>query len=73
MNAKTKGSPFKWLGAFLMSVLMVLACLPNVALAEGTYTITLDNPQANHTYTLYQIFTGDYSTKTVDGGDSRGS
>ena len=44
--------------ALLIVAMMIVAMLPNV-LAEGeTYTLTIDNTTAGHTFALYQIFTG---------------
>ena len=43
--------------ALLIVVVMIAAMLPN-ALAEGTYTLTINNTTAGHTFALYQIFTG---------------
>lgn len=53
-----------------LAVLFTLMCaLP--ALADDTtpadpkYTLTIDNPEAGHTYEAYQIFEGTFSTATV--------
>lgn len=53
-----------------LAVLFTLMCaLP--ALADDTtpadpkYTLTIDNPEAGHTYVAYQIFAGTFSTGTV--------
>ena len=50
--------------AYLIVAMMIVAMLPN-ALAEGTtYNITITNAQAGHTYSAYQIFSGDLSTNS---------
>lgn len=43
--------------ALLIVVVMLAAMLPG-ALAEDTYTLTINNTTAAHTFALYQIFTG---------------
>lgn len=54
----------KKLLAFILAMMLVLS-MASIAVAEGTttYTITI-NPKdsANHTYEVYQIFTGDVTT-----------
>ena len=51
--------------ALLLALMLTLA-LGTTAFAEGeTYTITINNESAGHTYEAYQIFAGDLSTKTV--------
>lgn len=52
--------------AFLIVAMMIVAMLPNALASETgttptTYKITISNAQAGHTYTAYQIFTGDLS------------
>lgn len=39
--------------------------------SEKTYTLTIDNPEANHTYEAYQIFEGTFSKGT--GKDAQGN
>lgn len=51
-----------------LAVLFTLMCaLPAMAddTATPKYTLTIDNPEANHTYEAYQIFAGTFSTATV--------
>ena len=53
-----------------LAVLFTFMCaLPAMAdeeaPSEKTYTLTIDNPEANHTYEAYQIFEGTFSTATV--------
>ena len=53
-----------------LAVLFTLMCaLPAMAdeeaTSEKTYTLTIDNPEAKHTYEAYQIFAGTFSTATV--------
>ncbi|MGM9605678.1 MAG: SpaH/EbpB family LPXTG-anchored major pilin [Faecousia sp.] len=52
--------------AFLIVAMMIVAMLPNALASEAgtqssTYKITISNAQAGHTYTAYQIFSGDLS------------
>ena len=52
--------------AFLIVAMMIVAMLPSALASETgttptTYKITISNAQAGHTYTAYQIFTGDLS------------
>ena len=37
------------------------------AMADTTYTITIDNTVAGHTYKAYQVFSGKITTETVNG------
>ena len=63
--------PTKKLLAFLLAATMLLAILPSAFATEGTetgtteqtYTLTIDNKSQDHTYQIYQIFTGDLSIK----------
>ena len=53
-----------------LAVLFTFMCaLPAMAdeeaTPEKTYTLTIDNSEANHTYEAYQIFAGTFSTETV--------
>ena len=53
-----------------LAVLFTFMCaLPTMAdeeaPSEKTYTLTIDNPEANHMYEAYQIFAGTFSTATV--------
>ena len=53
----------KHLMTLLLSVVMVLA-MGLIVFAEGkTYSLTLTETATNHTYEVYQIFTGDLSAK----------
>lgn len=45
--------------------LAVGMCLPAYADTTTTYTLTLNNAQAGHTYTAYQIFAGDLHEDTL--------
>ena len=54
----------KKLASLLLALVMVFAlALP--AFAEETYTITIKNATAGHTYEAYQIFAGDLSEGTL--------
>ena len=56
------------LTAALAVVFTLMCALPALAddLANReTYTLTIDNPEAGHTYEAYQIFAGTFSTGTV--------
>ena len=61
----------KKLAAVLLSLVLVLA-LAVPASAAGNYTITITNDQAGHTYEAYQIFAGDVSDDTQQGGGEEG-
>lgn len=59
-----------------LAVLFTFMCaLPALAdeeaTSEKTYTLTIDNPEANHTYEAYQIFEGTFSKGT--GKDAQGN
>ena len=57
------------LTAALAVVFTFMCALPAMAdeeaTPEKTYTLTIDNSEANHTYEAYQIFAGTFSTETV--------
>ena len=57
------------LTAALAVVFTFMCALPAMAdeeaTPEKTYTLTIDNPEANHMYEAYQIFAGTFSTATV--------
>lgn len=53
----------KWL-ATALALVMVFA-MAACAVAEDTYTITINNSAEGHTYEAYQIFTGDLSGTTL--------
>ena len=61
----------KKLAAVLLSLVLVLA-LAVPASAAGNYTITITNDQDGHTYEAYQIFAGDVSDDTQQGGNVGG-
>lgn len=61
----------KKLAAVLLSLVLVLA-LAVPASAAGNYTITITNDQTGHTYEAYQIFAGDVSDDTQQGGGEEG-
>ena len=50
----------KILGLLLAMVMMMSVAI--TAMAEETYSITINNSTGGHTYEAYQIFTGDLST-----------
>lgn len=55
---------FKKIAGFILAFAMILAiAMPSVVMADETYTLTLDNTVKGHTYEVYQIFTGNLSTK----------
>lgn len=53
----------KRLGAVLLAMAMAVSVLCTGALAEETYSITIDNTTAGYTYEAYQIFAGTLGTK----------
>lgn len=56
------------LTAALAVVFTFMCALPAMAddlVNQKTYTLTIDNPAAGHTYEAYQIFAGTFSTGTV--------
>lgn len=57
----------KWrkLAAFVLAVTMVVMAALPVFAQEGTYSITIAPTTKNHTYTVYQIFSGDLSADGV--------
>lgn len=56
----------KKLASLILALVMVLAMtVPAMAEGETTYTLTLNNAIAGHTYTAYQIFAGDLSGDTL--------
>ena len=63
------------LTAALAVVFTLMCALPALAdeeaTREKTYTLTIDNPEANHTYEAYQIFEGTFSKGT--GKDAQGN
>lgn len=54
----------KILGLLLAMVMMMSVAI--TAMAEETYSITINNSTGGHTYEAYQIFTGDLSTNEAD-------
>ena len=50
-------------------VLALMMCLLNVAtaFAATNHTLTINKAEKDHVYKIYQLATGDVSTKTVDG------
>lgn len=54
------------LTAALAVVFTFMCALPAMA-DDATYTLTITNPEAGHTYEAYQIFKGTFSTATVKG------
>ena len=58
----------KFLALALALALCFAMAIPAMAADEKTTTtLTMNNPTLNHTYTVYQVFTGDVSVATVDG------
>lgn len=51
----------------LLLAMMMMMSVAITAMAEETYSITINNSAEGHTYEAYQIFTGDLSTNE-DGG-----
>lgn len=51
----------------LLLAMMMMMSVAITAMAEETYSITINNSAERHTYEAYQIFTGDLSTNE-DGG-----
>ena len=49
--------------ALLLALLLTLVSGITVFAAESTYTITIENNTAGHTYEAYQIFAGDLTEK----------
>lgn len=56
----------KRLGAVLLAMAMAVSVLCTGALAEETYSITIDNTTAGYTYEAYQIFAGTLGIKAED-------
>ena len=54
----------KKLVSLVLAMVMVMAMTMTVS-AEDTYTLTLNNAIEGHTYTAYQIFTGDLSDSVL--------
>lgn len=55
---------FKKIAGFILAFAMILAiAMPSVVMADETYSLTLNNTVAGHTYEVYQIFAGILSTK----------
>lgn len=55
---------FKKIAGFILAFAMILAiAMPSAVMADETYSLTLNNTVVDHTYEVYQIFTGKLSTK----------
>lgn len=56
---------FKKLASFILAFAMVMAiAMPSVVMAtDTTYKLTLENTVKDHTYEVYQVFSGTLSTK----------
>ena len=52
----------KKLASLLLALVMVFALATTAFAEETTYSITINNSTAGHTYEAYQIFTGDLAT-----------
>ena len=50
-----------------LAVLFTFMCALPAMADDATYTLTITNPEAGHTYEAYQIFKGTFSTATVKG------
>lgn len=50
----------------LLLAMMMMMSVAITAMAEETYSITINNSAEGHTYEAYQIFTGDLSTNEAD-------
>ena len=55
----------KKLASLVLALAMALTLAVPALAAETTYTLTLNNAQAGHTYTAYQVFAGDLSGSTL--------
>lgn len=51
--------------AVLFTFMCALPAMADDMVNQETYTLTIDNPEAGHTYEAYQIFAGTFSTGTV--------
>lgn len=51
--------------AVLFTFMCALPAMADDLVNQETYTLTIDNPAAGHTYEAYQIFAGTFSTGTV--------
>ena len=51
--------------AVLFTFMCALPAMADDLVNQETYTLTIDNPEAGHTYEAYQIFAGTFSTGTV--------
>nr|WP_294693141.1 isopeptide-forming domain-containing fimbrial protein [uncultured Blautia sp.] len=56
----------KKIAGLLLAVVMMFV-MSVTAMADTTYTITIDNTVAGHTYKAYQVFSGKITTETVNG------
>ena len=56
----------KKIAGLLLAVVMMFV-MSVTAMADMTYTITIDNTVAGHTYKAYQVFSGKITTETVNG------
>ena len=52
----------KRLASLLLALTLVFALAATAGAAETTYSITINDAQAGHTYSAYQIFAGDLAT-----------
>lgn len=55
----------KKLASLLLVLVMVFALATTAFAEETTYSITINNSTAGHTYEAYQIFTGDLVEKDL--------
>lgn len=60
----------KKLASLLLALVMVFALATTAFAEETTYSITINNSTAGHTYEAYQIFTGDLQEVTTGEGEA---
>ena len=60
----------KKLASLLLVLVMVFALATTAFAVEPTYSITINNSTAGHTYEAYQIFTGDLQEVTTGEGEA---
>lgn len=60
----------KKLASLLLALAMVFALATTAFAEETTYSITINNSTAGHTYEAYQIFTGDLQEVTTGEGEA---
>ena len=58
------------LASLLLALVMVFTLATTAFAEETTYSITINNSTAGHTYEAYQIFTGDLQEVTTGEGEA---